>query len=228
MKLFTRGRYATVASTAALVVALGGTSYAAAMITGHDIKDGTVTTADVKNHNLKLKDLSSGARSGLTGATGATGATGPTGATGATGAQGPIGPSNAFSVYNDNLTLLTTSPKTVLTLPLQAGSYVVTAKAVQFHTAGTNTYGYCILAGAGQSDYSVATPNDAVGSYAMHTNQIVLTTNAPVNVTLNCQEGSGTNYVYWKKMTAIKVATVANTGGPNVSKVTTAHAPLHR
>ena len=34
MKLFTSGRYAAVASTAALVVALGGTSYAAAQITG--------------------------------------------------------------------------------------------------------------------------------------------------------------------------------------------------
>jgi len=53
MKLFRNGSYATVASTAALVVALGGTSYAAAQITGADIKDGTIAT----------KDLSVGARS---------------------------------------------------------------------------------------------------------------------------------------------------------------------
>src|SRR5690242_6305020 len=52
MKLFTSGRYATVASTFALVVALGGTSYAAAQITSNNIKDGTIQT----------KDLSLGAR----------------------------------------------------------------------------------------------------------------------------------------------------------------------
>ena len=46
MKLFTSGRYAAVASTAALVVALGGTSYAAAQITSGDIKDGTIQTKD--------------------------------------------------------------------------------------------------------------------------------------------------------------------------------------
>lgn len=47
MKLFTSGRYATVASTFALVVALGGTSYAAAQITSGDIKDGTIQTKDI-------------------------------------------------------------------------------------------------------------------------------------------------------------------------------------
>lgn len=47
MKLFTQGRYATVASTAALVVALGGTSYAAAQVTSLDIKDGTIQTKDL-------------------------------------------------------------------------------------------------------------------------------------------------------------------------------------
>jgi hypothetical protein len=48
MKTISSGRYAAVTSTLALVIALGGTSYAAAKITGRDIKDNTVTTADVK------------------------------------------------------------------------------------------------------------------------------------------------------------------------------------
>ena len=47
MKLFTSGRYAAVASTAALVAALGGTSYAAAQISGGDIKDGSISTSDL-------------------------------------------------------------------------------------------------------------------------------------------------------------------------------------
>ena len=60
MKLLTHTRYATVASTAALVIALGGTSYAAVKITGSDIADGSVTTKDVKNKSLSLKDIESG------------------------------------------------------------------------------------------------------------------------------------------------------------------------
>jgi len=48
MKLFRSGSYATVVSTVALVVALGGTSYAAAQITSGDIKNGTIQTKDIK------------------------------------------------------------------------------------------------------------------------------------------------------------------------------------
>ena len=40
------------------MVALSGTSYAAVKITGSNIADGTVTTKDVKNKSLCLKDLS--------------------------------------------------------------------------------------------------------------------------------------------------------------------------
>jgi hypothetical protein len=47
MKFFTRSSYATVASTAALVLALGGTSYAAGLISSADIKDGTIQTKDL-------------------------------------------------------------------------------------------------------------------------------------------------------------------------------------
>ena len=47
MKLFTSSRYAAVASTAALVVALGGTSYAASQIGGNDIRNGSVGKADL-------------------------------------------------------------------------------------------------------------------------------------------------------------------------------------
>ncbi len=76
MKLFTHGRYATVASTLALVVAATGTSYAAVKITGQDIQDGTVTTKDIANETLKVKDLSAGARASLRGSAGPTGPAG--------------------------------------------------------------------------------------------------------------------------------------------------------
>jgi hypothetical protein len=50
-------RYANVAATLALVVALGGTSYAAATIGTGDIKDNAVTSAKIKNKNVKTADL---------------------------------------------------------------------------------------------------------------------------------------------------------------------------
>ncbi len=47
-------------STAALVVALGGTSYAALQVTSGDIKNGTIRSVDVKNDGLKGKDIKDG------------------------------------------------------------------------------------------------------------------------------------------------------------------------
>ena len=95
MKLISQGRYATVASTLALVVALGGTSYAAVKITGADITNGTVTTKDIKNKDLKLQDFAPGAKNGLKGAKGDQGPQGPQGPKGAAGPQGTAGPAGA-------------------------------------------------------------------------------------------------------------------------------------
>ena len=68
----------------AAVLALGGTAVAAKLITGKQVKDGS----------LQLKDLSKQARkklAGVAGATGPAGAQGPTGATGPTGPKGETG-----------------------------------------------------------------------------------------------------------------------------------------
>lgn len=55
-----RLNYANVMATVAVFVALGGTSYAAAQITGRDIKTGTVTTSDIKNRSLSSIDFRKG------------------------------------------------------------------------------------------------------------------------------------------------------------------------
>ncbi|MCW2816689.1 MAG: collagen-like protein [Nocardioides sp.] len=65
------------------------------MITGAQIKNGTVTTADIKDGTLKTGDVSAAARAALKGQqgpVGAPGAEGPAGPAGATGANGPAGP----------------------------------------------------------------------------------------------------------------------------------------
>jgi hypothetical protein len=77
----------TVLAAAALFVALAGSSTAAvdnvtALITGAQIKNGSVTGADVKNKSLTAADI----KGRLRGPQGLRGAAGPT------GAQGPQGP----------------------------------------------------------------------------------------------------------------------------------------
>ena len=85
---------ALVVSVIALIVALGGTSYAAIKLPANSvgtkqIKKDAVTTAKVKDGSLQMADFRAGQIPA--GAAGATGPKGDTGATGATGAAGPKG-----------------------------------------------------------------------------------------------------------------------------------------
>jgi hypothetical protein len=80
--------YANVASTLALMLAVGGGSAFAAskLITGKQIAKGTITATNIKSHSLLSSNFKKGQIPG--GATGATGATGANGANGANGAPG--------------------------------------------------------------------------------------------------------------------------------------------
>ena len=103
---------ATVIATVALIVALGGTSYAAVALAPNsvgtsqikegavqssDIKDGTIGSADIAAGAIQASDLSKVAakaldgKDGKDGKDGAQGPAGPAGARGATGATGPAG-----------------------------------------------------------------------------------------------------------------------------------------
>jgi hypothetical protein len=64
----------------ALVVAMGGAATAGAMITGKQIKDNTVTSADVKNGSLLAKDFKSSELAKLKGKNGTNGTNGAAGA----------------------------------------------------------------------------------------------------------------------------------------------------
>jgi len=105
------GRYANVTATLALVMAMGGTSYAAVTITGANIKDrsvkrtdlasDSVNSAKVKNGTLLRADFKAGQLQ--TGA-GAPGPQGGQGAQGPAGAQGDAGTpaTKLFAVVNAN------------------------------------------------------------------------------------------------------------------------------
>lgn len=111
-RLFGRGRYANVTSTMALVVALGGTAYAANSVRSSDIVNGQVKSVDIGSKQVKNPDLATNAvtsakvrdrtllardfkpgqlPAGAAGPAGPAGATGPTGAAGAAGAPGAKG-----------------------------------------------------------------------------------------------------------------------------------------
>jgi hypothetical protein len=84
--------YSNVTATLALIVALGGTSYAALTLPRHSVgtaqlKPGAVRSRQVRNGSLTAGDLSASARRSLRGATGPQGPAGPQGAQGAAAAE---------------------------------------------------------------------------------------------------------------------------------------------
>jgi hypothetical protein len=125
-----------VVACAALLVALGGTSYAAVLqvprnsVGTAQLKSNAVTSAKVKNGSLLSGDFKPGQIPA--GPAGPSGAAGPAGPAGPPGAAGPTGPSDAVArAINRPITVPTTGPFLTLanlSIP-QAGRYVVWAKA---------------------------------------------------------------------------------------------------
>jgi hypothetical protein len=105
-RVFQSGRYANVASTLALVVALGGTSYAAVALPKNSVgnkqlKTNAVTSGKVEDRTLLSKDFKAGQLpAGPRGPAGAPGPKGTTGAPGATGVPGASGVSGWQRVHN--------------------------------------------------------------------------------------------------------------------------------
>jgi hypothetical protein len=229
-------RYANVTSTLALVLALGGTSYAAVTITGKNIKDGSIKSADlakssvtskaVKDGSLLAKDFkSSDLPRGAAGAQGPAGPTGPTGPTGSqgpkgdTGAAGDRGPSDAFATFHD-AAVDVTNTATVLTLNLSAGSYAINAKTwTETNTGQGPTLGSCALSAGSDSDVTrfrleqgFASPTRLADTMGVPL-QVVHTFADAGSVTLTCNGFGAGMTASNSKITAIKVATLTNTAG---------------
>jgi hypothetical protein len=206
MEIFAQGRYATVASTLALVVALGGTSYAAVIVTGADIKDGTVSTKDVKDGTLKPRDLSAKTKAAMKGDTGPAGPMGPMGPAGPPGA--PAQSSHALSILSHPQTLMEDIPKKVLSLALGPGAYFVSSKYLAFPTQA-NGYVECHLeSDGGAQDFGKVTFADVYDVDTVH-NQIVVITSVPVTAYLFCRGADAA--MTWKVITAVQVASATVT-----------------
>jgi hypothetical protein len=171
-RTFASGRYANVTATLALVVALSGTSYAAAKLAPNSVgtaqlKKNAVTTAKVKDGTLQATDFKAGVikngaqgAAGPAGKNGAPGAIGPAGATGPAGAKGDTGAKGDPCVSTDPLCRVpaafsavttatlafpaSTAAITVQTLNLAAGRYVIDGR-VNAHDTGADTTVACSL-----------------------------------------------------------------------------------
>jgi hypothetical protein len=122
MKPTSRTALAVVVAALALVVSAGAGATAARLVTGKDIKNGTVTSADVKNKSLKARDFSARAKSRMRGPAGATGATGATGPQGAPGISG-------FEVVTRTVTIPALGGTGTVTAACPAGKKAISATA---------------------------------------------------------------------------------------------------
>jgi hypothetical protein len=128
---------ALVVAIVALFVAFSGTATAALVMTGKDIKNGTITGKDVKNRSLGTGELSKKAISSLKRQAGP----------GAEqGGAGPAGPSKA---YVDNLAGPITAQFTrVMEVTVEPGSYTVQAN-LEAHATGATGQIECRLRAIG-------------------------------------------------------------------------------
>ena len=167
--------YANVMATIAVFIALGGSSYAAITITSKQVKNGTLTSVDLKDNaavksadvvngsllagDFKAGQLPAGAPGpqGLKGEPGAAGSIGPTGDTGPQGQKGdigaqglkgdtgPVGPSNGYSVAKSTTLVESTSNQEIASLTLPAGDYIVTTSGTMVNGGTTDIVGSAYL-----------------------------------------------------------------------------------
>jgi hypothetical protein len=214
MKALPRISPALVVASVALVVALGGTTYAAISLPARSVgtpqlKPDAVTSPKVKNGTLKRIDFAAGeVPDGPRGAQGPAGRKGDTGATGAAGAAGPQGPSSGYVDTNDGPINVGTSGDTrlaTLAIP-QPGKYVIWAKVWLIRPmAGQATSGACRLVADGLEDVQWWSAPTGLGAGVANLITREFTQAGTINYYCNA---SGASTAYQAKIAAIQVASL--------------------
>ena len=176
--------FANVFATVALFAALCGTSYAAAKVTGKKIKDGTVTSADVKNYTLMKRDL----RKGLIESTAAA----PLNSIGYQ-AQRDAGPTGVAASGDYTV---------VATLNVPPGAYTVFGKVDL--QADMLAASHCMLQAGERTDVS-ARGLRSNGTPEAQNLQLAYTFAAAGAITLSCKSSDGTWSATDAKILAVKV-----------------------
>src|SRR5215207_5687119 len=140
-----RNSIKTAAIAAIVSLGIGASSATAASLIGSaQVKDNSLTTKDIKNGTLTMADMSVSAKAALqnnrgpAGPAGAVGATGANGANGANGAQGIQGPAGGFDPAK--VTYIEGPPVTVY--PDDAGSSVAKCPVNTKVIGGGSFFGY--------------------------------------------------------------------------------------
>jgi hypothetical protein len=136
--------YSNVISTLCLLLLLGGgTAYAAT-----HLPKNSVGAAQLKKGAVIPTKLSAGAKMALTGAQGPVGLPGPKGDRGDRGEkgdQGARGPSNAVTKFDPAAVAWSTTPTTIESVDLDAGSWVVSATGQAVNHEGSAEGAECRL-----------------------------------------------------------------------------------
>jgi hypothetical protein len=188
----------------ALFVALGGSSYAALKVTGKNVTDGTLSSADLKNNSVTTIDIRDGSllekdfRAGQL-PVGAQGPKGDTGAQGPSGLTGARGPSDAFTAFfgDKDIPAAAGQPFTLAELDLAAGDYLVFANAGVTDLGGGGAYSFgCVLLEAGDSpDNAADTATVALSDLAVQTVTLTgaFSLAGPSTVTVGCLKSGSTS-----------------------------------
>ena len=208
---------AIVIASLALLVALGGTGYAALRLPANSVgnlqlRDNAVTSQEVVNRSLLKIDFAPGqlpaGKPGPPGAPGAPGPQGPAGLKGPTGPAGPAGPSGATAAYiksvNGPSAVLTTTQTVLATLAIPvAGTYVIWAKG--FASGGPNFDITCQLVAGNDSDTSkihAALVSQTVTTIVAHQYS------APGTAVFQCAGAAPGGTMNFIKIAAVQMSTV--------------------
>ena len=177
-----RGRYSVIGAALVLVLGGGGVTYAAGMITGDSIKNGTVSTADIANYTLKLKDFSPKVVPGLVGPT-------------------------VYSTFQTEDTLLLSSFGRVVSLDLPPGDYLASATGIVFEETNGDTFADCVLQASGTSAFGEsATTIPSGGLYASVAAQTAFSAGSATTLEFACLgSNAGINKV---SLTATRVGSL--------------------
>ncbi len=149
--------YANVVATLGLLIALGGTSYAAVKIDGSNVRDASLTGRDVRNGSLTgrdVRDRSIGRRDlkvkltgmpGRRGAAGPAGNPGPRGIPGPRGAVGQRGPSLGVFARSSTRTDVPADTGTIESVSLDKGHWILSGSGFIRNDGPTDSSGLCSL-----------------------------------------------------------------------------------
>lgn len=193
----------------ALFLALGGTSYAAInlpreSVGAKQLKRNAVRTRKIRNGAVTKNKISKKTLAALAGSTGPQGPAGP---------QGPVGPSNGYG-HPVTSPVAVGKSKTVNSLSLPAGTYLVLAEALPIQTNAGSSDAYCSLyLGSTEVDTGQAFLANPGTTFVTVSMLGVGTLASGGTASLRCQQATGTGKVeiYRSHITAVELESV--TGG---------------